>query len=67
MTFVCDHTFGQKKANASTFSHPLLVSPTTPTLANPVRGFGLTANTEVSTDTQKIQSADERSLLKIPI
>jgi hypothetical protein len=38
----------------------LFVSPTTPTLANPVRGFGLTANPEVSTDTKEIQFADER-------
>ncbi|MCG6137259.1 MAG: hypothetical protein MET45_21925 [Nostoc sp. LLA-1] len=39
----------------------LFLSPTTLTLVNLVRGFGLTANTEVSTDTKEIQFADERS------
>ncbi len=61
-------TFGRKKATASPFSHPSLVSPTTPTLAHPVRGFGVPTNnviqtaTEVSTHQQQAQSADEQSL-----
>jgi hypothetical protein len=61
-------TFGYKKAAASNFSHPSLVSPTTPTLANPVRGFGLPTNnviqtaTKVSTELQETQSGNERSL-----
>ncbi|MEH1868674.1 MAG: DUF4157 domain-containing protein [Nostoc sp.] len=64
-----DRTFGHKKANTSTFSNPSLVSPTTPTLANPVRGFGLPTNnviqtaTEESTNLQEAQAADEQSLL----
>ncbi|MBG1271391.1 eCIS core domain-containing protein [Nostoc sp. WHI] len=64
-----DRTFGHKKAGTSTFSNPSLVSPTTPTLANPVRGFGLPTNnviqtaTEESTNLQEAQAADEQSLL----
>jgi hypothetical protein len=63
-----ERTFGRKKATPSTFSHPSLVSPTTPTLANPTGGFGLPTNnviqakTEVSTDKQKPQSADNQLL-----
>ncbi|MEH1821099.1 MAG: hypothetical protein V7L31_18800 [Nostoc sp.] len=62
-------TFGRKKAGTSNFSNPSLVSPTTPTLANPVRDFGLPTNniiqtaTEESTNLQAAQSADEQSLL----
>ncbi|WP_373530113.1 DUF4157 domain-containing protein [Nostoc sp.] len=62
-------TFGHKKAGTSTFSNPSLVSPTTPTLANPVRGFGLPTNnviqtaTEESTNLQEAQAANEQSLL----
>ncbi|MEH1830029.1 MAG: hypothetical protein V7L22_32625 [Nostoc sp.] len=62
-------TFGRKKAGTSNFSNPSLVSPTTPTLANPVRDFGLPTNniiqtaTEESTNLQETQSADEQSLL----
>ncbi|MEH1766433.1 hypothetical protein [Nostoc sp.] len=62
-------TFGHKKAGTSNFSNPSLVSPTTPTLANPVRDFGLPTNniiqtaTEESTNLQETQSADEQSLL----
>ena len=61
-------TFGHKKSGTSTFPNPSLVSPHTPTLANPVRGFGLPTNnviqaaTEVSIDLQEAQSADEQSL-----
>ncbi|MBD2521327.1 DUF4157 domain-containing protein [Nostoc sp. FACHB-133] len=64
-----DRTFGHKKADTSTFSNPSLVSPTTPTLANPTRGFGLTTNnviqtvTEESINLQEVQTADEQSLL----
>jgi hypothetical protein len=59
------NTFGHKKAAASEFSQPSLVSPKTPTLANPVRGFGITTDnviqkaTEVSTDTQEISSEQQ--------
>ena len=62
-------TFGRKKAGTSTFSNPSLVSPTTPTLANPTRGFGLPTNniiqaqTSESTDLQEAQAADESSKL----
>jgi hypothetical protein len=59
-------TFERKKAGTSTFSNPSLVSPTTPTLANPVRSFGLSTNnasiqrlTEESSNHQEAQSADE--------
>ncbi|NEU77633.1 DUF4157 domain-containing protein [Nostoc sp. UIC 10630] len=64
-----DRTFGRKKATTSTFSNPSLVSPHTPILANPVRGFGLLTNniiqaqTSESTDQQEAQAADERSKL----
>ncbi|MEH1854652.1 MAG: DUF4157 domain-containing protein [Nostoc sp.] len=64
-----ERTFGRKKAGTSNFSNPSLVSPTTPTLANPVRDFGLPTNniiqtaTEESTNLQETQSADEQSLL----
>ncbi|MHC5756534.1 eCIS core domain-containing protein [Nostoc sp.] len=63
------NTFGGKKAGTSTFSNPSLVSPTSPTLAEPTRGFGLPKNniiqtaTEESTNLQETQSADEQSLL----
>ncbi|MBW4677482.1 MAG: DUF4157 domain-containing protein [Desmonostoc geniculatum HA4340-LM1] len=61
-----DRKFGSKKTAASTFSNSSLVSPTTPTLANPVQSFGLPTNnvaaTEVSTDLQEAQSADEQLL-----
>ncbi|WP_375470927.1 DUF4157 domain-containing protein [uncultured Nostoc sp.] len=64
-----DRTFGRKKAGTSTFSNPSLVSPTTPTLANPVRGFGLPTNNVIqtaikeSTNLQEVQPAGEQSLL----
>ncbi|MCF2147960.1 DUF4157 domain-containing protein [Desmonostoc muscorum LEGE 12446] len=63
-----DRTFGRKKTAASNFSNRSLVSPTTPTLANPVRGFGLATNnliqtqTELSTDQQEAESANEQLL-----
>jgi hypothetical protein len=47
-----ENTFGRKKATASDFSGATLVSSTTPTLANPVRGFGLPTNSELSTQQQ---------------
>ncbi len=64
-----DRTFGWKKAGTSTFSNPSLVSPHTPTLANPTRGFGLPTNNVIQTaaeesiNQQQAQSADEQSLL----
>jgi Putative peptidoglycan binding domain len=64
-----EHKFGHKKADKSTFSNPSLVSPHTPTLANPVKGFGLPTNNviqtaiEESTNQQQVQSAGEQSLL----
>jgi len=63
------YTFGRKKAGASSLSNPSLVSPHTPTLANPTRGFGLPTNnliqttTEESTNQEEVQPADEESLL----
>ncbi|MEH2027479.1 eCIS core domain-containing protein [Nostoc sp.] len=62
-------TFGQKEAGTSTFSNSSLVSPQTPTLANPTRGFGLPTNnviqtaTEESTNLEEAQAANEQSLL----
>ncbi|MBW4606880.1 MAG: hypothetical protein KME22_06560, partial [Hassallia sp. WJT32-NPBG1] len=65
---------GRNKASTSTFSNPSLVSPNTPTLANPIRGFGLPANnaltqtgTEVSTDQQEAQFASDPSLELLPV
>jgi len=68
-----ESTFERKKTAGSDFSHSSLVSSTTPTLANPVRGFGLTTNnliqtaTEVSTGSQEVQSANKRSLEQLTI
>ncbi|MCF2145863.1 DUF4157 domain-containing protein [Desmonostoc muscorum LEGE 12446] len=63
------YTFGHKKAGTSTFSYSSLISPTTPTLANPTRGFGLPTNntpiqqlTSESTNQEEAQSANEQSL-----
>ncbi|WP_162501903.1 eCIS core domain-containing protein [Sphaerospermopsis reniformis] len=67
-----DRTFARKKTATSTFYHSSLVSPTTPTLANPVRGFGLTTNnvmqtaTEVSTQQQPEQS-EQQAINEQPI
>ncbi|MHC5717082.1 MAG: eCIS core domain-containing protein, partial [Nostoc sp.] len=64
-----DRTFERKKAATSTFSNPSLVSPHTPTLANPERGFGLPTNNIVQAQTvesanqQAAQAADEKSKL----
>jgi hypothetical protein len=64
-----DRTFERKKAATSSFSHPSLVSPHTPTLANPDRGFGLPTNNIVQAQTvesanqQAAQAADEKSKL----
>lgn len=64
-----EQRFGPKKAGTSSFSNPSLVSPHTPTLANPVRSFGLSTNnfiqtqTAESTNQQQAQSAGEDSLL----
>ncbi|MDZ8189411.1 MAG: hypothetical protein RMX96_31815 [Nostoc sp. ChiSLP02] len=61
-------TFGRKKTAASKFSNPSLVSPTTPTLANPLRGFDLATNnlmqsaTEVSIQTQELEPTQEQLL-----
>lgn len=68
-----DRTFARRKTATSTFSQPSLVSSTTPTLANPTRGFGLTNNnviqkaTDVSKEQQEVQSADEGSLEQLTI
>ncbi|MDZ7968960.1 MAG: hypothetical protein RM368_29085 [Nostoc sp. DedSLP03] len=62
-----DRIFGLKKAGIST-SNPSLLSATTPTLANPVRGFDIAKKapiqtfSEVSTDLQAAQSVGEQSL-----
>jgi hypothetical protein len=64
-----ERTFGRTKAGTSTFSNPSLVSPHTPTLANPTRGFGLPTNnhiqtaTKESTNLQEAETAGEESLL----
>ncbi len=64
-----DRTFRRHNAGTSNFTNPSLVSPTIPTLANPTRGFGLPTNntpletvTEVASDLQQAQAADEQSL-----
>ncbi|MBW4617358.1 MAG: DUF4157 domain-containing protein [Desmonostoc vinosum HA7617-LM4] len=63
------HTFGRNKTGTSNFSNPSLVSPHTPTLANPTRGFGLSTNnaietaTEESTNQEEAQTGNEESLL----
>jgi len=68
-----DRTFERKKTAASNFSNSSLVSSTTPTLANPTRGFGLTNNnviqkaTDVSTEQPEVQSADNGSLEQLTI
>ncbi|MEH2349811.1 MAG: DUF4157 domain-containing protein [Nostoc sp.] len=56
-----DRTFGQKKAATSTFLNPSLVSPTTPTLANPVRGFGLPTNNVIQTVTKSVNQQAAQS------
>ncbi|MEH2357633.1 hypothetical protein [Nostoc sp.] len=61
-----ERIFGSKKVGTST-SNPSLVSATTPTLGNLVRGFDIAnkapiqASSEVSTDLQAAQSAGEQS------
>ncbi|WP_199328562.1 eCIS core domain-containing protein [Anabaena azotica] len=61
--------FGHRKAGTSDFSNPSLVSPNTPTLANPIRGFGLPSNNDIQTVTSPStqlptsQTSDEQSLL----
>ena len=68
-----DRTFARKKTATSDFSHSSLVSSTTPTLANPTGGFGLPTNnliqtaTDLSTERQEVQSADNGSLEKLTI
>lgn len=68
-----DRTFARKKTATSDFSHSSLVSSTTPTLANPTRGFGLPTNnliqtaTDLSTERQEVQSADNGSLEQLTI
>ncbi|MBD2517856.1 hypothetical protein H6G93_23330 [Nostoc sp. FACHB-973] len=64
-----NYTFGRKKAGTS-FSNPSLVSPNTPTLANPIRGFGLPTNniqtaTSESNNLEETQVADGESLKTI--
>ncbi|MDZ8236149.1 MAG: DUF4157 domain-containing protein [Nostoc sp. ChiQUE01a] len=64
-----DRKIGRPKTATSTSTNPSLVSPSTPTLANPTRGFGSQINTapaekvnEVAIDSQQTQSADEQLL-----
>lgn len=59
----------RNQKRTSTIASPSLVSPNTPTLTNPIPGFGLSTNnpstqtvTEVSTDLQETQSVGEKSL-----
>ncbi|MEH2150025.1 hypothetical protein [Nostoc sp.] len=51
---------GREKVNTSTFLNPSLASPSIPTLANPIRGFGLQRVTEASPDLQEAHSVDEQ-------
>ena len=58
-----------QKAGISTVINPSLALSTIPTLASPMRGFGLQTNnppiqrlTEASTELQEVQSADEQFL-----
>ncbi|MFN6482026.1 MULTISPECIES: DUF4157 domain-containing protein [unclassified Nostoc] len=60
---------GYKKSATSTFTNPSLASPSIPTLANPIRGFGSQINTippqtvtEVAPDLQEVQSPQEQLL-----
>jgi hypothetical protein len=65
-----DHAMDKRKQKGtSTVPSPSLVSSNTPTLANPILGFGLSTNnpliqtvTEVSTNLQKRQPAGKQSL-----
>ncbi|MBW4448470.1 MAG: DUF4157 domain-containing protein [Spirirestis rafaelensis WJT71-NPBG6] len=65
-----DRTMDKRQhKGTSTVASPSLVSPNTPTLANPTPSFGLLTNnppipavTEVSTDLQQAQPAGEQSL-----
>ncbi|QLE51919.1 DUF4157 domain-containing protein [Nostoc sp. C057] len=59
----------RQKAGISTVLNPSLALSTIPTLASPMRGFGLQTNnppiqrlTEASTELQEVQSADEQFL-----
>lgn len=54
-------TFSRKKSTTSNSSNPSLVSPTTPTLANPTQGFSVPTH-EVSSKLQQPQSTDGQSL-----
>ncbi|WP_392531718.1 DUF4157 domain-containing protein [Nostoc sp. C117] len=64
-----DRTFGLNKAGRSNFLNPSLVSPNTPTLANPTRSFGLPTNNQIQTATkeptnlQETEAIGEQSLL----
>lgn len=60
-------TAGHQKANTSTFLNPSLPSPSIPTLANPIRGFGSQTISKSSTDLQEVQSADEQQIKSEPI
>jgi hypothetical protein len=56
-----ESTFARKKTATSDFSYSSLISSTTPTLANPTRGFGLPTNnliqtaTDLSTERQELR------------
>ncbi|MBE8990496.1 DUF4157 domain-containing protein, partial [Nostoc sp. LEGE 12450] len=60
-------TVGHQKANTSTFLNPSLASPSIPTLANPIRGFGSQTISKSSTDLQEVQSADKQGVKSEPI
>lgn len=60
-----DYKIGRRKTATSTSANPSLVSPSTPTLANPTRGFGLETNQAkhpiISTDLEEDDLTDEES------
>jgi hypothetical protein len=68
-----DRTFARKKTTATNFAQPSLISSTTPTLANPTRGFGLPTNNiiqkaaDISTEQQEVQAAEQGSLEQLTI
>ncbi len=65
-----DRMMPKSKKPASNFTYPSLISPTTPTLANPTRGFGTQADTIVpevvqeSSNLQLQQQSDSEQLLE---
>lgn len=65
-----DRTFARKKTTATNLAQTSLISSTTPTLANPTRGFGLPTNNviqkaaDISTEQQEVQAGDQESSLE---